>query len=118
MEEPTAAASPSVGPAPEDATPEDTSPEVVTTPPPVGVTTERRVKVDPDVAYESGLCKQCKPTKPSSWSSGALFWMQVAFFSLVFILILLMLTAIYLCNLYINQHSCTRVINRRKSHHH
>jgi hypothetical protein len=82
------------------------------------VTTERRVKVDPDVAYESGLCQQCKPTRPSSWSSGALMWIQVAFLSLVAILLLLMLVTIYFCNVYIHQHGSSIVINRRKHYHH
>lgn len=80
---------------------------------------ERRVKVDADVAYESGLCSDCKPTKPSPWSVGALWWMQVAFFTLVIVIVLLMITAIYLCNSYVNKHGCcSKVRNRRKVRHH
>src|SRR5579871_5445915 len=40
---------------------------------------ERRVKVDPDVAYRSGLCKRCEPSRSSPWESGALMWLQIGF---------------------------------------
>lgn len=77
---------------------------------------ERRVKVDPDVAYESGLCKQCEPTKPSSWSVGALFWIQIVFFSLIVVLIILMVAASYLCDQYTRKHGSLRIVNRRRLH--
>lgn len=64
---------------------------------------ERTVKVDPDVAYESGLCTRCEPTKPQPWDSGPLLWMLIGFGCLIFIIIGLMLAAIAMCINY-NQH--------------
>lgn len=65
--------------------------------------TERNVKVDPDVAYESGLCTRCEPTKPQPWESGALWWMQVAFAALVLVIIGLLIAAAALCIKYSQQ---------------
>jgi len=78
--------------------------------------TERRVKVDPDVAYESGLCTRCEPTKSSPWESGVLMWAQMWFGFLFAIIIILMLVAIYLSAQYISKNGRNNCLpkNRRR----
>jgi hypothetical protein len=78
----------------------------------IGVT-ERKIKVDPEVAYQSGLCKRCEPTRPPRWESGALLWLQVGFALLIAIIIILMLAAIVLSSNYVAKHCHNRPRNRR-----
>lgn len=77
--------------------------------------TERKVKVDPDVAYESKLCTRCSPTKPSPWETGALLYMQIGFGLVLALIMILMLVAIYLCADYVAKHgSHCKPKNRRR----
>lgn len=64
--------------------------------------TERKIKVDVDVAYESGLCKSCKPTRDPRWESGALLWIQIGFALLVALIVILMIVAIVLSQKYLH----------------
>lgn len=76
---------------------------------------ERIIKVDPDVAYESRLCKRCTPIRPPPWESGALVWVQAAFAFIVAIIVILMIVAIVLSAQYIAKHTdgCAKPKNRR-----
>jgi hypothetical protein len=71
---------------------------------------ERRVRVDPDVAYYSGLCTRCEPTRPPAWESGPIMWIQVAFAFLFAIVIVLLIVGTVLCVDYVRKH-------RHRTHH-
>jgi hypothetical protein len=72
---------------------------------PASTVLQRKVKVDPDVAYESKLCTNCKPTKPSPWEYGAgpLFWLKATFLFFFAILIILTVVAIVLISNYFSK---------------
>jgi hypothetical protein len=75
---------------------------------------ERKIRVDPDVAYESGLCSDCQPTKPGAWERGALYWTLLWFGFLLVAAMILMIVAIALCFKYLARHgSPARPRNRR-----
>lgn len=77
--------------------------------------TQRQINVDPQTAYESGLCKTCKPTQPSPWNMGVLLKIQVAFSLLVFLILFLLILAILLITSYLNTYGKPRPMNRRSS---